>query len=663
MQISINRIPVFLSFAVLFLALPLAQAREKKLPAPDWAVQAAQTPTPASVGDAPAVVLYDEYVITVDEKNRVVERERSAIRVLKPQGRQHTQCAVSYDVDEKLNSFHAWTIAPDGRQFQAMDSDFSDHGAYGDAVLLLTERVRSVKPLANDPGAVVACETEEQLRPYMSEEEWQIQSSIPVLHQALELDLPAGGKYAVSWRKYAPVKPAEVAPNHLRWQIDNMPRLTLETLHAVPAWSSLAARMTVFWGDMAVEGVDRQWQAIGQWDAKLNAHRADPTPEITAKARELTADAPDLYTKLSRITEYIQKNIAYFIVVRGIGGWQPHYAGEIFSKKQGDCKDKATLLIAMLQAIDVHADYLHVDSRRGVLDPTAPSLAGNHMIVAIELPEGENDPRLVARAQTAQGKSLLIFDPTDEETPLGLIRPALQGAWGNLMLGDASQVLQMPVLAAKNAGLARTGTLRLTPNGDLEGEIKESFTGNDASLERSFLKRNDEKEVRRDLETSLGSGLPGLELKSFQFSHQQELSKPVELNLQLAVPAYARPSGPLLLLRPRLLGTRSRLVPDVMEGKPRAYAIELGGTGQWTDDYSIALPNGFVVDELPNPVQIDVGFASYRTQVTAEENRLHYQRQYAVHQEEIPAEKAADFRKLEKAILADEASTVVLKKQ
>ncbi|WP_420237725.1 hypothetical protein ACOBR2_19365 [Telmatobacter bradus] len=57
MQRAINCIPVFLSFSVLFLALPLAQAKEKKLPAPDWAVQAAKTPTPASVGEASTVVL------------------------------------------------------------------------------------------------------------------------------------------------------------------------------------------------------------------------------------------------------------------------------------------------------------------------------------------------------------------------------------------------------------------------------------------------------------------------------------------------------------------------------------------------------------------------------------------------------------------------------
>ena len=93
-----------------------------------------------------------------------------------------------------------------------------------------------------------------------------------------------------------------------------MPALDLENIHATPAWGALAARMSVKWGDAAVKGTDNQWRAIGLWQEQLEEHRPDPTPEITAKAQELVAGAPDFYTKLSRITDYIQKNIRYFIV-------------------------------------------------------------------------------------------------------------------------------------------------------------------------------------------------------------------------------------------------------------------------------------------------------------------------------------------------------------
>ena len=70
-----------------------------------------------------------------------------------------------------------------------------------------------------------------------------------------------------------------------------------------------------------------------------------------------------------------------------------------------------------------------------------------------------------------------------------------------------------------------------------------------------------------------------------------------------------------------------------------------------------------MVDEIPDPVDVDMDFASYHSAVTAKPGVLHYEREYVVRQVEIPASKAADFRKLEGAILFDEKGTAVLKKQ
>ena len=640
-----------------------ALAKDNTEPAPDWSVEAAKTPTPSTTGDASAVMLFEEYLITVDEHNHAVERQRYAVRILKPQGRSESHCEAEYDADEKLNYFRSWTIKPDGRQLLAKETDFKDGGAYDDRDMQSSERFRVVNPPGAEPGSVVVCEMEGHLRPYMSDEDWQIQLPIPVVDEALELVLPPGGHYAESWSKFSPVKPVEIGPNHLRWEIKDVTALDLENIHATPPWEALAARMSVKWGDSAVKGAENQWRVIGQWEEQLEEHRADPTPEIAAKVQELTAGAPDFYTKLSRITDYIQKNVRYFIVERGIGGWQAHYAADIYRNRYGDCKDKTTLLISMLEAIGIRAYYFHVDSERGVIDPAAPSLMGNHMITAIELPEGESDPRLAARVKAANGKTLLIFDPTDEETPVGLIRAQLQGAWGNISNGADSQVLQMPVLPPESAGLSRKGTFTLTADGALAGDIAEVFSGDDAERERLFIKESDAKEVHERLETGLGSDLPGLAFQGYEFHQADDLAKPLDLDLHLSAANYAHAAGPLLLLRPRVLGSNARAVPDVMEGKPRAYAIELGHPGQWRDSFDIAVPAGYVVDETPDPVDVDVDFASYKSDVSVKGNVLHYEREYVVRQVEIPAARAADFRKLESAILSDEKGTAVLKKQ
>ena len=551
-----------------------------------------------------------------------------------------------------------------------------------------TERFRILNPPGDDPGAVVACEIERHLRPYMDEEEWEIQQSIPVVSEALELALPPGRHAAESWDHFAAVKPTTTSEGHLRWEIKDMPALDLENIQDHPVWYALAARMSVKWGGWAVEGTQSQWRQIGLWQDQLEEHRPDPTPEITARAQQLTAGASDLYTKLSRITGYIQKNIRYFIVMKGIGGWQAHDAGDIYRNGYGDCKDKATLLISMLEAVGIRAHYLVVDSERGVVDPAAPSLAANHMIVAIELPEGENDPRLMARVKAVDGKTLLIFDPTDEETLVGLIRGALQGAWGMLADGNESQVLQMPLMPPESAGLSRAGSFVLAADGSLSGDLAEIFAGDDAASERWFIKDHDANEIREQIESGLGSELPGLALKGYEF-HQGEsvlsgslasgggthagatdggltnasLDKPVRLDLHFSVSSYAHPSGPLLLLRPRVTGSHVIGVDDVMEGKPRLYAIELGHPGRWRDSFDIALPAGYIVDDAPEAVNIDVGFASYKSSVSSRGNLLHYERDYTVRQAEIPAAQAADFRKLEQAIFSDEKGVAVLKKQ
>ena len=152
------------------------------------------------------------------------------------------------------------------------------------------------------------------------------------------------------------------------------PALDLRDIPSRPEWAALAARMSVQWGDAAVAGTDNEWKAIGEWVTTLEADRPEPSPEITAFTQTLIAGAPDFYTKLSRITDSIQKNIRYFIVERGIGGLQANHAADIFRNRYGDCKDKTTLLIAMLQVAGINAYYVPVDDRRGIVDPDDPSL-------------------------------------------------------------------------------------------------------------------------------------------------------------------------------------------------------------------------------------------------------------------------------------------------
>ncbi len=630
----------------------------KGQPVPQWGLDAAKTHTPDYAKDASAIILFDEYVETIDDQGRAVEREREAIRVLQPQGRGNT-CAVSYDVDQKINYFRVWTIAADEKQYQAQDTDFTEEGDTDIPIMLSTRKTRLAHPPAVDVGAVEICESEELMEPYSQEKIWDIQNGIPVVFQALEVDLPAGRAHAQSWHNHAQVAPVEVAPNHWRWEVKDEPALILRDIPSRPSWAALAARMDVQWGEAAVAGMDNQWRALGEWVTKLEADRPDPSPEITAKVQSLIAGAPDFYTKLSRITDSIQKDIRYFVVIRGIGGLQANHAADIFRNRYGDCKDKTTLLISMLQVAGIHAFYVPVDDRRGVVDPQQPSLLGNHMITAIEIPPGVQDPRLMAIVKAGDGKRYLIFDPTDERTPVGNLGSDLQGSYGLLSAGNASQLIALPVLGPDANGTERKGSFTLALDGTLSGSVDDSHSGPDGADLRTFLKYTDAKEQHEYWENRIAGDLPGVVLTSFQFVQPQALDKPLEFHYKFTTGQYAHQAGPLLLVRPRVVGSDALPFND----KPRTVAIDLGATGRWRDSYDIALQPGYVVDETPDPVDIDTDFASYHSAVTAKPGDLHYEREYVVRQVEIPVTEAAAFRKLESAILADERGTAVLKKQ
>jgi hypothetical protein len=417
--------------------------------------------------------------------------------------------------------------------------------------------------------------------------------------------------------------------------------------------------MSVQWGDAAVPGTDAQWRAIGNWVTRLEAGRPDPTPEITAQTQSLIAGSPDFYTKLARITDYIQKNIRYFIVERGIGGFQANHASDIFRNKYGDCKDKTTLLISMLQVAGIHAFYVPVDDRRGIVDPDDPSLYGNHMITAIEVPADVQDPRLMAIVKAANGKRYLIFDPTNERVPVGNLPSYEQGSYGTLAVGTDSQVIPLPVLPPDANSNDRKGAFTLAADGTLTGSVENSLSGSGGGEMRNLLKFSDEKERREGMELEVAHDVPGVVLDSLQFVQPPALDKPIEIQYKLTAGQYAHQAGTLLLVRPRVVG--SDVLP--FDDKPRKVPIELDATGHWHDSFDITLPPGYVVDETPDPVNVDNDFAAYHSTVTAKDNHLHYERDYQVRKVEIPADQALAFRHLESQILRDEKGTAVLKKQ
>jgi hypothetical protein len=313
----------------------------------------------------------------------------------------------------------------------------------------------------------------------------------------------------------------------------------------------------------------------------------------------------------------------------------------------------------MLQAAGIHAFYVPVDDHRDVVDPDMPSLLGNHMITAIEIPAEVQDPRLNAIVKANNGKRYLIFDPTNERTPVGNLPNYEQGSYGIFAAGAASQIIALPVLDPSVNGTEQKASFALSPDGTLTGSVDTSHIGPEGGDFRLFLKYSDDKERREAWERYVAETLPGVSLDAFQFIQPTALDKPLEFHYKLSVRQYSHQAGSLLLVRPRVVGSYAMPFDD----NPRIYPIDLDATGRWRDSFDIAIPTGYVVDETPDPVDLDLDFASYHSKVSANGNLIHYEREYVVRQVEIPPARASDFRRFESAILSDEKNAAVLKKQ
>ena len=644
---------------ILILLVP-ASALHAKDSVPDWVRTAAAQKLPAYSADTNSVVLLDDTIYTVAPDGTASEHVRRVIKILRPQGRDDGQVVVSFDNDRKILSLHVWSISPEGHEFELNKNDIVEFGYPGQGNLYEDMRVKAARPPGRDPGGVVAYEYERSERPYIAETTWLFQDDSPRLSQTFTLELPAGFAYNTVWAHHKPAEGADLESRRWRWEMKETPAIDLQRVLHSPSSGSLSGRMTIRYAPASrLSDPKEGWRSVGEWYDGIAHARLSSTPEIASKTAELTAGKTDFYDKTEVVAEFVQKQIRYFVIEMGIGGYQPHYAADILRNRYGDCKDKATLLSSMLSTIGVHAALLMVDSHRGVIDPDAPSIVGNHMVAAIEIPKGYDSPKLRSVVTAKTGRRYLIFDPTWEKTPFGQLEHNLQGSYGVLMEGSESQVIALPLLSPELNTIRRTASLKLDSDGTLHGNITEKRFGDVSERRRTLYTHGDAKEQNEYFDHVLEQDFPTFKVSDLKVENAEALNKDLTTSYTLNVDRYGRSMGPLLMVRPRVLGDEA---PSV-DNEPRKVPIDLRETMQAKDEYDIELPQGYTVDELPDAIDLDLGFASYKSSSQVKGNVLHYSRTYTVREVTLPADKYADLQKLSGVIANDEQSRAVLKKQ
>ncbi len=632
--------------------------------APAWMHAVVNAPLPQHDEKTDAVVLYEEVTVNVQSVDKIKTVVRRAYKILRPEGRDYGRVVVYYkSPGEKVTSLHGWCIPSQGKDYEVKDKESLDVAPPGVAggELIVDLRAKLLRIPAPDPGNIVGYEYEVEEHPLVLQDDWDFQQVSPVREGHYSLQLPAGWEYKASWLNYPEVKPSQTGSNQWQWAVSDVKGIRAE--EEMPPLDGVAGVMILSFfppGGAAEKGFNN-WREMGTWYWNLESSRFTASPEIKQKVVALTASTPAVLDQMKALATFVQHDIRYVAIELGIGGWQPHPASEIFTHRYGDCKDKATLMRSMLQEIGVNSYQVAINTERGSITPETPAHRGfNHQIIAVQLAEGVTSPSLIATMHHPKLGRLLFFDPTNEWTPFGQIGGSLQANYGLLITPDGGELVELPKQPSAMNSIVRTAKLTLDATGNLGGDVKELRLGDRAWRERGTqLTVTKDADRVKPIETLLGSSLSNFRITKATVVNLQQTSLPFGFNYSFEVLNYAKTAGNLLLVRPRVIGSKSSPLLETKEA--RRFPIEFEGPILDTDTFEIAMPPGYEVDDLPPPVDADFGFASYHSKTEVKGNVIGYTRTFEVKELSVPVSKAEELKKFYRIIASDERNTAVLK--
>jgi len=640
-------------------AVVFAAAAGASASTPDWLRQVAQVPLPAYPDDTNAVVLLDERMTTVTPAGEVHTTYRKAYKILRPQGRSLGTVIVHFDSETQITFLKGWSITSRSEEYEVKEKDAIETSMFSEALYADT-RYKLLQIPAPDPGSVIGYEYQQQERSSVLQAIWAFQDEIPVRRARFFLELPSNWTYSPYWFNHTAVTPQPAGENRWTWELTDVAPIQSEP--KMPPWRALAGHLGISLappGPVASQKSYGTWRQIGSWYTSLASSRRDVTPQVRDKTQELTVGAADVLEKIRRITSYVQRNIRYVAIEIGIGGYQPHAAQDVFSSGYGDCKDKVTLLSAMLREAGIDSYYVLINSDRDFLTPDFPTmLSFDHVVLAVRLPEEAATGNLFATLRHEKLGPLLFFDPTDSLTPLGYLPPSLQSNPGLLVTGEGGELVTLPLQPPLTNRLLREAKLNLDHSGNLQGVVQEFRTGPVAASLRARLLSLPKSQRQKVFQDLLATLLDGAVLTSASISNLENVDQALVLQYALSAPAYAQHAGELLLFHPCALGSKSS---DLLEGKPRKQPVEFAYTASESDILEISYPAEYRVDELPPPVSYQYPFATYKSDLRAAEHVLYYSRTYELKDVRVPVERLEDLKRLFRQVADDEGAYSILK--
>ena len=205
---------------------------------------------------------------------------------------------------------------------------------------------------------------------------------------------------------------------------------------------------------------------------RSNVDNDDPEPEVVAMARQVTENYADDMARIHAIASWVRQNIRYVGIEHGELGKRPDTAGNVLSKRYGDCKGSANLIRQMLRACGIDGRRVWIGTRGNVIGPFSRyKLFGcaDHMIAAAVL----ND-------------SIIYLDGTTSFSPRDYLPFFIAGQEAIVEAGDSCLLTTLPAYDTDRYPTEIKGSFALDGS-TLTGDISMTMRGNDRMAFENFM--------------------------------------------------------------------------------------------------------------------------------------------------------------------------------
>lgn len=367
----------------------------------------------------------------------------------------------------------------------------------------------------------------------------------------------------------------------------------------------------------------RSWDEVGAWYRSLASKRAEPSDAIRARADELTKDAKTPEQQIRALYSYVSSHTRYIGIDFGIGRYEPHTAADVLANQYGDCKDKDTLLEALLRAKGFSTAPALIGAGIAPV-PEVPSPAVfNHVITTVNLPGGriwldstpQAAPYRYLTAPLRDTKALVVAD----SGPAALVSTPASTPW--------------PFTAHFEANAT------LDAEGKLSGNIAVSYHDDDEVLIRALAQNVAPAEWDQASQLiSSATGFGGT-TSNTEFSNAADASKPIGVSYHYERHPYGDWDSRRIV---PLLPAAELSTLDSDSTAPQQ-DIQLGAVRTLTAVSHIQLPEGYRTD-LPDPVHVKTDFATFDKTYRFDGKTLTVERTISILRTRVPKE---DWKKYE----------------